>query len=103
MKKIINRTIYDTDKSKLIAEHSNGLSRYDFYYLHEKLYRTSRCLWFIFGEGGPNTRYRTKCGDMFSSGINIIPLTKNEALEWMELIDQPIVMEKYFGDALEEA
>lgn len=50
MKRVINRTIYDTEAAEFIANYSYSNSR-DFRYIDEDLYRTGKGNWFIAGEG----------------------------------------------------
>lgn len=57
MIKIINGRRYDTAKATLIGEYWNGLSKSNFNYVEEKLYRKRGGEFFIHGEGGPKTLY----------------------------------------------
>lgn len=47
MRKIIKGKIYDTEKARLIAEYSNGLSITDFRHVYEDLYVTRAGQFFI--------------------------------------------------------
>jgi len=103
MKKIIEGKRYDTETATQVAEYGNGLGEGDFSNYDETLYRTPRGNWFLSGEGGPMTKYSRPCGDMTSGGDGIIPLSSNEARQWLESHDENDALEKYFSDALEDA
>ena len=85
MKKIINGRLYDTDTAKEIAADGNGLSPRDFRSYSETLYLKRTGEYFLYGEGGPMTKYARSCGgNAWSGGSGIIPLTAEEAREWGE-------------------
>ena len=84
MKKVINGKLYNTETAELIDNYSNGLSNRDFRNITEELYRKKNGEFFLYGYGGPLTKYRERCGDMWGSGENIIPITEAEAKEWLE-------------------
>lgn len=103
MRKIINGKRYDTETAQVVAKWCNGLSTTDFHRVDETLYRTKRGNWFIHGEGGAASRYSEPCGDMNGPGENIVPLTPEEALKWMEnhgLVDEA---ERFFNKEIEDA
>ena len=77
----------------------------NFKYVNEELYKTPNGRYFLFGEGGPKTEYFQDVGNgSYSGSSTIIPLTKEEALEWAEKreIDGDIILEE-FSDLLDEA
>jgi hypothetical protein len=85
MKKIINGKLYDTETAKEIAVWSNGRSYSDFGHCVETLYKKRTGEYFIFGVGGPMSKYAESCGDnSWSGGSRIIPLTYKAAKEWAE-------------------
>lgn len=85
MKKIINNRLYDTDTAKEIAIDGNGLSPRDFRSYSETLYLKRTGEYFLYGEGGPMTKYARSFGDSArTGGSDIIPLTAEEAREWGE-------------------
>lgn len=104
MRRIINKKIYDDSKATFIGSYSNDLGSRDFRDISESLYKTSKGEFFLSGEGGPMTHYAEKCGNMTSGSRKIIPLTKDEALDWCENhnISASIICAE-FGDELEEA
>ncbi len=88
MKRIINGFRYDTEKATLIGEasHSGGG---DFSAWRAGLYVTPRAKrYFLAGMGGPMTRWGRHEGPAFggttSGGEGVIPLSREEALEWAE-------------------
>lgn len=103
MKQVINRKVYDTETAECLATYDNGLSRSDFRCLSESLYKTKKGAYFLAGEGGPKTRYAEACGNMTSGSSKIIPLTRDEAIEWCEQYRMTSVLKKEFADALEDA
>lgn len=49
------------------------------------------------------TKYWTPCGNAATGGKGIIPLTKKEALVWLEEHEETDVIEEYFKESIEEA
>lgn len=84
MVKIINGKRYDTNTAKLIGETSYS-NRTDFAFWSEELYQKRTGEFFIYGEGGPASKYSRSTGqNSWSGGKAIIPLTLQEAKEWAE-------------------
>ena len=84
MKKIINGKLYNTETAKEIDRWSNNLSGRDFNHCTECLYRKKTGEFFLYGWGGPMSKYRERCGDMWGDGEAITPLTEEEAKAWVE-------------------
>lgn len=85
MKKIINGKKYDTKTAKCVAWWGNGLSDRDFYHCNEGLFRKKTGEFFLYGEGGPMSKYSVAVGcNEWHGGEEIIPLTEQEAREWTE-------------------
>lgn len=105
MKRIINGRRYDTEAkfTEAVADYSNGMPCTDFRRIDEVLYRTNHGNWFIHGAGGAMTKYSAPCGDLRGAGERIVPLTPDEALDWLESRGETEVIEKYFADQIEEA
>ena len=103
MKKIIDGKRYDTATATEIGSHHNGRGRSDFRHMSESLYRTPRGNWFLAGEGGAMTKYSRPCGDMTGGGEYIIPLSPENAREWLERHELEEAIEKYFADEIEDA
>ncbi|KAJ49379.1 hypothetical protein BD780_003494 [Clostridium tetanomorphum] len=102
MKKVINKKVYNTETAELIAKCGNGLGSSDFRYLFEELYRTKKGQYFLYGEGGPMTKYSESAGNSSWGISTIIPLTDEEAYEWLEENGKSESIEKYFKDLIEE-
>lgn len=83
MKKVIKGKLYDTDKAAEVAEWSDG-SPSDFRYIEETLYRKRTGEYFIYGYGGPMTRYSERVGDAYGYGSTIVPISYDEARAWGE-------------------
>lgn len=85
MRKIINNHVFDSDKARQVgSEWDNGC--YGSYNsLEETLYCKHNGEYFVYGKGGPNTRYAVRTdGNMFTTGENITPLTVEDARTWAE-------------------
>jgi hypothetical protein len=104
MKKIIQGKRYDTDKAVLIGTRTHS-NRSDFSYVNEGLYVTPRSKqYYLAGEGGAMTQYSRPAGDNARQmGEKIIPLTRDQALEWAETYLAADDVEKYFSDMIEDA
>lgn len=102
MQKVINGKLYNTETSELIDDYSNGLSSRDFRNITENLYRKKNGEFFLYGYGGPMTKYCEQCGDMCGSGEKIIPITEDEAKEWLETYSTAEIYIKVFGQPEEQ-
>lgn len=101
MKKVINGKRYDTDTAKEMAYTSYGYSG-DFQAWAETLYRKNTGEYFLYGKGGPASRYAVSTGmNQWSGGEKIIPLSIEAAQEWAENHLDADEYEKIFG-AVEE-
>ena len=84
MKKIINGRRYDTEAAEKVAEAYSNLARNDFGYWEEELYRKRTGEFFLYGWGGPASRYSKTAGlNSWSGGEKIRPLTIEEAQKWV--------------------
>ena len=102
MKKIINGRRYDTDSAKALAEASYS-NRSDFNFWEETLYRKSTGEFFLYGEGGPASRYATAVGqNSWSGGSRIMPMSTQEARSWAEKNLSGDEYEKIFGSVEED-
>lgn len=82
MKKIINGKVYDTDTARDMGGDSYS-NRRDFSYWSETLYQKRTGEFFLYGEGGPMSRYAETIGqNEWSGGAKIIPLSLSKAREW---------------------
>lgn len=103
MKKIINGRVYDTEKAKELGTYANYGSWRDFSHLEETLYRKKTGEYFLFGEGGPMTRYAEAEGQNgWSGGKRIMPMTYDEARGWAEKHLDADDYEKIFGEIVED-
>ena len=101
MKAIINGKKYNTDTAKPVGSWSNCLSRRDFNFCVETLYRKKTGEYFLHGIGGAETRYCQYYGDMRSGGEKIIPMTEPEARAWAERRLTADEYEEIFGEVEE--
>ena len=85
MKKIINGKLYDTDTAREIGARFRGESVRDFHYSFEQLYKKRTGEYFLYGEGGPMSKYAETVGqNQWTGGKKIIPLDYKAATEWAE-------------------
>ena len=97
MKKIISGKRYDTETAQLIGSASYS-NRTDFHFWNEELYRKKTGEFFLYGEGGPASKYSRQIEqNTWSGGEQIIPLTLEEAQEWGEKYLDADEYEKVFG------
>ena len=103
MKKIINGKAYDTATAKEVASWSDGTSFRDFHHIEEKLYQKRTGEFFLFGEGGPMSKYAESAGqNQWTGGSKIIPLTWEAAREWAEEHLTADEYEEIFGAVAED-
>lgn len=103
MKKIIDKKVYNTETAALVAEYWNGLGSSDFRYLLEELYKTKKGQYFLYGSGGALTKYSKSNGNSTWGIDTIIPLTDDEAYEWLEKYGKSEAIDKHFESMIEEA
>lgn len=103
MKKVIDGKMYNTDTADFIHDWDNGFYGNDFKTCEESLYQTKKGAFFLAGSGGPMSKYAESCGNMVCNGDGIEPISKKEAIRWLESHDGSDVLEKMFADEIEEA
>lgn len=104
MKKIINGKRYDTDTAKKMAVWKNAGGWRDFDHIEETLYKKSTGEFFIFGEGGANTKYSVIEGsNSWTGGSRFMPLTYADAKEWAETHLDGDEFEAIFGEVEESS
>lgn len=84
MKKIINGKKYDTETATSVWEYSSNYACSDYKYYDETLYKKKTGEFFLYGEGGPASKYAQKTIGGYTGGKEIIPLTEKDAKEWAE-------------------
>jgi hypothetical protein len=98
MKRIINGKMYNTATATLVGEHQY-LNFNDVDYESEELYLKKTGEWFLYGEGGPFSKYGEQCGsNNWCDGEVIKPLTKEAARKWLENHDCTDAYIEYFGE-----
>lgn len=103
MKKIIKGKVYDTDTATFLAEYDSGHSVTDFQHYTEELYQKKTGEFFIYGEGGPASRYSQACPTGgWDGGRKIVPLTYEQAREWGEKNLDADEYEDIFGEVAED-
>lgn len=103
MKKIINGKLYDTDTAKEIGSRFHGEGVRDFRHYSETLYRKRTGEYFLYGEGGPMSRYAETIGqNQWSGGEKIIPLDYKAATKWAEENMDADDYQAEFGQVSEE-
>lgn len=101
MKKIINGKRYDTETAEFI-----GCEQYlypgQLNYWREELYRKRNGEFFLYGIGGPASKYGVWEGSSASGSSTIKPLSIKEAQEWTEKHLSADRYEEIFGKVEEE-
>ena len=99
MRKVIDGRVYNTQTSALLgaATYSN---RRDFDYWMEELYKNKAGAYFLYGEGGANSKYSRRIDlNTLAGGEAITPLTEKEARAWAEEYLDADKYEAIFGEA----
>jgi len=103
MKKIISNKAYDTETAKELGSWSNMADYGNFSQFSETLYRKKTGEFFLFGEGGPMTKYAVAEGsNSWRGGSRIMPLSFQEAREWAEEHLSGDEYETIFGEVAED-
>lgn len=84
MKKVINGKVYDTDTAREVGCFDSGAGDRLFGW-SETLYVKRTGEYFLFGEGGPGSKYSVRTGVNNTTGsAKIFPLSYDEARKWVE-------------------
>ncbi|MBO4620352.1 MAG: hypothetical protein J5654_09615 [Victivallales bacterium] len=101
MVKVFDGKLYDTETAEELASSRNGDRFCNRDYTCESLYRTRDGRYFLAGEGGPETKYARYCGYIsWEAGTDIIPITEDDAREWIEC-NAESKYEEIFGECYE--
>ena len=85
MKKIIDGALYNTETARRIGRWSNSYNSNDFQWCEEELYKTKSGKSFLYGEGGPMSKYAVSSGNnSWSGGSHIEPMSPEAARAWAE-------------------
>lgn len=84
MKRIINKSLYDTNTARCLGSASYNITD-NLNHYYETLYLTKSGKYFLHGEGGPRTKYATATPtDGWKSGEKIVPMDPEAARQWAE-------------------
>jgi hypothetical protein len=100
---IIEGKRYDTDTAESIAEWENAHYPADSKYCKETLYRTQKGAFFLYGEGGGLSRYAEHCEGWVQPGEKIIPISDDEARDWLMEHQLIAALAQLFPDSIEDA
>jgi hypothetical protein len=98
MKKVIEGKTYNTETAELLGTWSNHYGSNDFKHCTEELYKTGKGQFFVYGEGGPMSRWGQSYGNSTSGGDGILLLTETEAQGWAEAHLTATEYIKVFGE-----
>ena len=83
MNKIISGKRYNTETAELIDSYSKFSGSFE--YIHEELYRKRTGEFFLYGKGGPRSKYAERVEqNTWQGGEDITPLNEDEAKAWLE-------------------
>ena len=104
MKRIIKGKVYDTATAKELGWWENIQDVRNFNHFSETLYRKRTGEFFLYGKGGPSTKYSQRVDqNCWSGGEDIIPISVENAREWVEDHLDAEDYEKIFGTFDEDA
>lgn len=102
MKKVIDGKLYNTATAKELGCDSYSAPG-DFHYFEETLYRKKTGEFFLYGEGGPMSKYAESIGqNEWSGGEQIMPLSEESARKWSEEHLSADEYEEIFGEVSED-
>lgn len=102
MKKIIKNKVYDTATAQKVGEWGKNLDDH-LYRVTEELYRKRTGEFFLYGYGGPGSKYGVSSGNgNWSSGEEIIPMAYESAQKWAEDHLDGEEYESIFGAVVED-
>jgi hypothetical protein len=103
MKKIIGKKVYNTETATEVASWDNGSFGRDLDSCAEALFLTKKGAWFLFGEGGPRSRYFESVGDRYTGGSDLVPLSEEGAYAWLEDKQEYKAIVEYFPNIIKDA
>lgn len=104
MKKIIKGKVYDTETAKKLGCYENMQDVRNFNHFEEELYRKKTGEFFLYGHGGPASKYSRRVEqNAWAGGEDIIPLDYNNARAWAEENLDADEYEYIFGAVDEES
>lgn len=109
MEKAIEDKVYNTEKAELLHKwHSNNVEHRrrvtDFGCYEEALFQAEDGSYFLYGAGGPASKYAVKVNNGFvEGGKDITPLTAKEALSWLKDHDGDQELINQIGKNLRES
>lgn len=104
MKRIIKGKVYDTATAKELGWWENIQDVRNFNHFSETLYRKRTGEFFLYGKGGPSTKYSQRVDqNCWSGGEDIIPISVDNAQAWVEDHLDAEDYEKIFGTVDEDA
>ena len=102
MKKIINGRKYNTETARCVGIYEVGVGD-NLYGFSEELYRKRNGEYFLYGAGGPGSKYSKTIGcNEWSGTEEITPMAYEEARSWAEKHLDADEYEAEFGDVPEE-
>ena len=102
MKKIIDGKLYNTETAKLLGSWESEINVRSLNREVEELYRTKSGNFFIWGQGGPGSRYRQLTDENSWTGGELIrPVSEAEARKWAEEKLDVDTYESIFGEVSE--
>ena len=103
MKKIIDGKMYNTETATELGCSSNSGDWRDFSHYCETLFRKRTGEFFLLGQGGPATKYAESVGqNQWSGGSRIMPMSWDEARDWVEKNLTSAEYESIFGEVPED-
>jgi len=97
MKKIIMGRKYDTNTARSVGYDEYGQPG-NFHHWEEELFQKKNGEFFLYGNGGPRSKYCIQTDiNSWSGGEKIIPMTEEEAKDWAEVHLSGEKYEEIFG------
>ena len=97
MQQTIANKVYDTDTAKGLGNWRRGISS-ERGYISETLYQIDSGDYFLYGEGGPRSRYAKRVApNTWGYGERILPFTTEEAHAWADTHLTENAFDKVFG------
>lgn len=103
MKKIIKGKVYDTQTAKKLGVYENMQDVRNFNHFEDELYRKKTGEFFLYGHGGPASKYSRRVEqNTWAGGEAIIPLDYDDARAWAEVHLDADEYEYIFGAVSED-
>ena len=96
-RRVLSGRTFDTTTAELLAFVESGPGKEPYLWFNESLYRTNNNAFFLVGEGMAGSAWSDRSRGEARRGHGIVPLTDDQARDWLEIRKLTQEYEQVFG------